>query len=480
MQSGTFIEGSWSHGRGSVFETINPASGEVITALRSSTAEDVDLAVKAAAAAFESQEWGKLPAVERGLLLMRLADLLERDAEELARLETTDQGQTIAVSRGFTVKHSIDVLRYYAGWADKITGVTAPVSPAGVQCRNYRAPIGVCGLITAWNFPLVVGIWKIAPALACGNTVVIKPPELAPLSTLKLAELVVEAGFPSGVLNVVSGGPDVGKSLIEHPQVAKISFTGSTSTGRDVASRAGNSLKRLSLQLGNKGPCIVAPDGNIDAAVQGSLAGGLFFNSGQACAALSRFYVQRDQVDEFSEKLAKFAASATVGPGLADTTLVGPLMSEAHLDRVHRYVQQGIAEGADLLTGGNRVSGSLANGYFYQPTVFANVHQNMTIARDEIFGPVLSVIAYDHEDDLGRLANDSEYGLSASVWSSSVRSADRIARSVKAGTVWVNMSPSADPAAAWGGVKASGVGRELGGEAIDSYTEVRSIWTNEL
>lgn len=478
MRTDMLIGGEWTAGRsGNTFTSLNPATGEVLAELPEATAADVDTAVRAAAEAFTSPEWGGLLPAARAQLLLRIADLLEESAEEIAALETQDQGQPLGVSAGFSVPNAVEHFRYYAGWVTKITGITAPLSVPDVDYRTRREPLGVCGLITPWNFPLMILVWKLAPALATGNTVVIKPAEQTPLSTLRLAELIEQAGVPAGVVNVVTGGPDVGRALVSHPLVKKISFTGSTAVGREIGAECGRTLKKVSLELGGKAPSIIAADADIDAAVQGNLLGGLL-NSGQVCAAYTRFYVDGKRHDEFAEKLAGAAGTLRLGNGLDPEVHLGPLVSAEQVEQTARYVALGKDEGAELLTGGNRPDGDLTNGFFFEPTVFAGVRQDMRIAREEIFGPVLSVLPYDDPEELVTLANDSEYGLAAAIWSRDIGTANRLARQVKAGTVWINMMQGLDAAAAWGGTKSSGLGREMGWEAIEAYTEVKSIWTS--
>jgi len=478
MTAQMLIDGAWTDSSdGRTFETVDPATGEVLDLVPEGTAADVEAAVAAAAKAFESSEWaGMLPAA-RARLLWRIADLIEEHADELARLETRDQGQPFAVSSTISVPNAIEHFRYYAGWATKLHGVTVPLSIPGVDYRNRREPLGVCGLITPWNFPLMIAAWKLAPALVTGNTVVLKPAEQTPLSTLRLAELCMEAGVPAGVINVVTGGPEVGKAIVRHPQVAKISFTGSTEVGREIGAEAGRRLARVSLELGGKAPSIIAPDADIDAILEGNIMGGLL-NCGQVCAAYTRFYVDRLRADEFAEKMAGAVSGMRLGNGLDPATMLGPLVSQGQLDKVDRYVRAGVAEGATLLTGGARSGGDLERGFFYQPTVFAGVDDSMTIAREEIFGPVLSVIPYEDPAELVGRANDTDYGLGAVIWSSDIRTANRLAHEIKAGTVWINMPPFLDAAAPWGGMKASGIGREMGWEGILSYTDVKSIWTS--
>jgi aldehyde dehydrogenase (NAD+)/betaine-aldehyde dehydrogenase len=478
MTAQMLIDGEWTESSGGrTFETVDPATGEVLALVPEGTAADVESAVAAAAKAFESSDWAGMMPAARARLLWRIADLIEEHAEELARLETRDQGQPFGISSAISVPNAIEHFRYYAGWATKLHGVTVPLSIPGVDYRSRREPLGVCGLITPWNFPLMIAAWKLAPALVTGNTVVLKPAEQTPLSTLRLAELCIEAGVPAGVINVVTGGPEVGQAIVRHPQVAKISFTGSTEVGREIGSVAGGRLARLSLELGGKAPSIIAPDADIDAILEGNIMGGLL-NCGQVCAAYTRFYVDHRRADEFAEKLAAIASGMKLGNGLDPTTVLGPLVSQEQLDRVDRYVRAGVAEGATLLTGGARAGGDLERGFFYQPTVFAGVDDSMTIAREEIFGPVLSVIPYEDPAELSGRANDTEYGLGAVIWSRDIGTANRLAHEIKAGTVWINLPPFLDAAAPWGGMKASGVGREMGWEGILSYTDIKSIWTS--
>jgi aldehyde dehydrogenase (NAD+)/betaine-aldehyde dehydrogenase len=473
-----FIDGHFVRAEsGSEFETVDPATGQTLALVAEAGTEDVDTAVAAARRGLESAEWRDMLPAQRARLLWRLGDLIETHADELAELEARDMGQPLALARGFSVPMAAEHFRYYAGWVTKLKGETPPVSIPGVFHYTRREPVGVCALITPWNGALMIGSWKIAPALACGNTVILKPAAESPLSSLRLAELVEELGFPPGTFNVLTGGATTGAALVGHPGVDKVSFTGSTAVGREIAARAAATVKRVSLELGGKTPVIVAPDADIDRAAEASVQGALV-NSGQVCVAFTRFFVDRRRVDEFAEKCARAAQALRLGPPLQHGTQLGPLVSEAHLEKVDRLVQTGVGEGAELVTGGKRADGELAAGSFYQPTVFTNVRDDMTIAREEIFGPVISILPYDDPDELAARANNTEYGLAASIWTRDVAEAHRLAASVRAGTVWVNMLNLVDAAAPFGGFKASGWGREMGKQALDLYTEIKSVWVS--
>jgi len=469
------IGGEWGHAGTGEFVTRNPATGQVLATLAEAGKVNVDAAVEAATKALRTGPWPKMSADERGRLLWRTAELIERDAKQLAELETLDQGQPLGVAQAVSVSGAAAHFRYFAGWATKIEGVVHPTSWPDTVTYTRREPVGVCALITPWNFPLMIASWKIAPALACGNTVIVKPAEQTPLTTIHLGELLMEAGFPPGVVNVLTGGPDTGRALTEHQGVDKVSFTGSTEVGRAIVTASASNLKRVTLELGGKAPSIIAADADIDAAVQGNIQGALL-NSGQVCAAYARFYVDRKRADEFTEKLAAATSALHLGPGIADDTELGPLVSAEHLTRVASLVATASDEGAEVVTGGERAGDTLANGYFFRPTVLGGVTDRMTVAREEIFGPVLPVLTYEDPEELTARANDTEYGLAAAIWTNDLRTAHRLAAGIRAGAVFVNMPAIPDPTAPWGGFKASGWGREMGPYAIEAYTEVKGIW----
>jgi 5-carboxymethyl-2-hydroxymuconate semialdehyde dehydrogenase len=471
------IDGKWVEAAsGKTFDTLNPATGEVLARVAEGDAEDVDRAVRAARRAFDGGPWRRMRPAERERLLLRIADLIEAHAEELAELETLDNGKTLADSRSVDVPSAAATFRYYAGWVNKLTGDTNPSDEAFFNF-TLREPVGVCGQIIPWNFPLLLAAWKLAPALACGNTCVLKPAEQTPLTALRLGELLEEAGVPAGVVNIVPGfGPTAGAALVRHPMVDKIAFTGSTEVGKEIQRESAATLKRVSLELGGKSPNIVFADADVEAAVEGALVG-VFFNQGQVCCAGTRLFVERKLHDEFAERLAKTAAGMKQGSGLDPETRIGPLVSQEQLERVTGYLEIGKREGARVLTGGERnTAKGLERGYFVKPTVFTGVRNDMRIAREEIFGPVVAVIPFKDEDDAVLQGNDTLYGLAAGVWTRDIGRAHRVARAIRAGTVWVNCYNVFDPASPFGGYKESGYGRELGRYALDLYTQVKSVW----
>ena len=457
---------------GKTFPTINPATGEVICQVAEADAADVDIAVRAAREAFERGPWRKMAASERGRLLNRLADLIERHADELARLESLDNGKPYAVASAADLPLTIACYRYYAGWADKVQGRTIPVN-GNYFCYTRLEPVGVVGQVIPWNFPLLMQAWKLGPALATGNTVVMKPAEQTPLTALRVGELIVEAGFPPGVVNLLPGyGPTAGAAIARHMDVDKVAFTGSTEVGHLIMEASAKSnLKRVTLELGGKSPNIVFADADLDQAIEGAHFA-LFFNQGQCCCAGSRLFVEEKAYDEFVERSAARARRRTVGDPFDPGTEQGPQVDQDQYNKVMRYIDSGKKEGARLVCGGGSVGD---RGYFIQPTVFADVKDDMTIAREEIFGPVMSIIKFRDIDEVVERANRTEYGLAAAVWTRDIGKAHAIANSVRAGTVWVNCYDVFDAAAPFGGFKQSGIGRELGEYGLQQYTEVKTV-----
>jgi acyl-CoA reductase-like NAD-dependent aldehyde dehydrogenase len=472
-----FIGGKWVEAAsGKTFETLDPATGEVLAHVAEAGAEDVDRAVAAARKSFDRGEWRDLPPAERAKVLWKVGDMIEERAMEFAQLETLDNGMPINDALLFFVPLAAATFRYYAGWVTKLDGATQQISaPGRYLSYTLRQPVGVVGQIIPWNFPLMMAAWKIAPALACGNSVVLKPAEQTPLSALRLAELLQEADLPAGVLNVVPGfGEVAGARLASHPDVDKIAFTGSTEVGKLIArASAESNLKRVSLELGGKSPNIVFEDADMAKAVSGAFFG-IFWNQGQVCSAGSRLFIQEKVYDQALDGLVKTVAETRIGPGIDPVTQMGPLVSRAQMDRVLNYIQVGNREGARLVAGGGRPEG-LTDGNFVEPTVFADVDGEMRIAQEEIFGPVVAAIPFRDEEDLVAKANSTIYGLVAGVWTKDVARAHRVAHALKAGTVYVNCYHIVDPVTPWGGFKQSGWGRELGPYALDLYTEVKNV-----
>ncbi len=475
-----FINGQWADAAsGRTFETPNPATGEVLAQVAEGEAEDINRAVKAARTAFEAGPWSRMTPSERGRIIWRIGDLILEHLDELAQLESLDNGKPFAVARAADVPLSADMFHYMAGWATKIEGnsinISVPYMP-GANFHSYtlREPVGVVGQIVPWNFPQLMAAWKVAPALATGNTLVLKPAEQTPLTALRLAELIAEAGVPDGVVNVVPGyGETAGAALATHHDVDKIAFTGSTEVGKLIVQAAAGNLKKVSLELGGKSPNIVFDDAD-PAAIAGA-ASAIFFNHGQCCVAGSRLYVQQGSFDEVVNGVAEIAKSIKLGPGLEQDTEMGPLVSDEQLRRVTGLVQSGMAEGAKAVAGGGGRHGN--RGYFVEPTVLTNTHPEMTVVREEIFGPVVVAAPFSDLDEVAAAANDTPYGLGAGIWTKDISKAHALAKKLRAGSVYVNCYNVFDASLPFGGYKQSGWGREMGHEVLENYTEVKAVTT---
>jgi aldehyde dehydrogenase (NAD+) len=467
------INGKWVPAKsGKTFETVNPANEEVLSLIAEGDKADVDEAAKAARKAFEEGPWPSMGPHQRARLMLKIAELIDQHADELAALESLDNGKPLTFSSAFDIPASAETFRYYAGWVTKIYGETNPSDPAFFNF-TLREPVGVCGQIIPWNFPLLMAAWKLGPALACANTVVLKPAEQTPLTALRLGELLMDAGVPEGVVNIVTGfGPGAGSSIAEHPGIDKVAFTGSTEVGKIILQASAGNLKKVSLELGGKAPNIIFPDADLDQAVPTSMMG-VYFNSGQVCCAGTRIFVQRDRYDEVVDKLTNFSKNVSIGDPFDQKSTLGPLVSREQFDRVKGYLDVGKKEGAKVTVGGEPMGGK---GYFVKPTLFAGVNNDMRIAREEIFGPVGAAIPFKDENDAVLQGNTTEYGLSAAVWTRDISRAHKIARAMKAGTVWVNCFNQLDPISPFGGYKQSGFGRELGKYAIDLYTQIKSVF----
>jgi phenylacetaldehyde dehydrogenase len=473
-----FINGKWvPAASGLTFPTYNPATGEVLSHIAEGDKADSDAAVRAARKAFDHGPWRKLTASERGRMIWKLADLIEQHTEELATLESLDNGKQLAVARGADVPLAVDLLRYMAGWTTKIEGNTIPISvpyTPGARYHAYtlREPVGVAAQIIPWNFPLLMAAWKLGPALAAGCTVILKPAEQTPLTALRLGELIQEAGFPEGVVNIVTGfGETAGAALAAHPDVDKVAFTGSTEVGKLIVHAATGNLKKVTLELGGKSPNVIMKDADLETAIPGA-ASAIFFNHGQCCCAGSRLYVHKSHFDKVVEGITEEAKKICVGPGWEPGTQLGPLVSEEQLKRVKGYIDAGLVEGACAMTGGKQIGDK---GYFVEPTVLINTNKDMKVVREEIFGPVVAAMPYSDMNELVDAANDSSYGLAAGIWTTNVAKAHELAAAMRAGTVWVNCYNIFDAALPFGGYKESGWGREMGHNAIDSYTETKAV-----
>ena len=472
------INGQWVEALdGATFPTYNPATGEALAQVSLAGAEDVSQAVHAARAAFDHGPWSQMSGEVRGQLLNKLADLIDAHADELAELETLDNGKPLRVSRRGDLPYTSMHFRYYAGWAGKLEGTTIPVSYPNQFVYTLREPVGVVGLIIPWNFPLLMCAWKLAPALACGNTVLLKPAEETPLTALRLGELILQAGFPEGVVNILTGpGEPTGAAIAAHMEVDKVAFTGSTAVGRKIMRAAADSnLKKVSLELGGKSPNVIFSDADLSKAVKGALWAA-FSTAGQECVAGSRLFIEKPIYDQVLEGLAEQAQRMLVNHGFAEKVHIGPIISQAQLDRVMGIIEDGRTNGAEIITGGERMGGEFAGGYFLEPTIFTHQEDSLPLVQEEIFGPVVAATSFESWEELVSRANLTRYGLAAGVWTKDVSKAHRFARDVQAGTVWINGYGMFDPAAPFGGVKESGFGREMGKDALELYTQVKTVW----
>jgi betaine-aldehyde dehydrogenase len=474
-----YIDGQWVDAEsGKTFTTPNPATGQTLAEVAEGDKADIDKAVAAARRAFEGK-WSKMSARDRGRLIYKLAQLIESRSAELAAVETADNGKPIKETLYVDIPQVVENFEYFAGWATKIEGETIPV-PGQMFNYTLREPVGVCGQIIPWNFPLLMAAWKLAPALAAGNTIVLKPAEQTPVGAMELAKLFEEAGFPEGVVNVVPGyGETAGAALASHPDIDKLAFTGSTEVGKLVAKAAADNLTKVSLELGGKAPNIVFADADMEQAVNGAMMG-IFFNQGQVCCAGSRLFLDAKVKDEFLDRFKERAGRVKVGDPMDKETQMGPQVSEEQLNRIKGYVDIAKGEGAQVLAGGcpPSLEGDFQKGFFFQPTIFGEVKNDMRVAQEEIFGPVVSIITFENEDDLIKQANEIVYGLSAGIWTKDITRAHRFAKAVKAGVVWINTYNMFNAASPFGGYKQSGYGREMGKHALEMYTQVKSVWVD--
>jgi len=475
------IDGRWvASADGATFEVINPSDESILGRVAQGSKIDVDKAVAAARRSFDKGSWRNMSCHERSRILYKLSDLIEQHKEELAQLESLDNGKPIAVARAADVPLTVEHFRYYAGWADKIEGEVIPVAPPydpGRQYLNYtlKEPVGVVAQIIPWNFPLLMAAWKLGAALACGCSVVLKPAEQTPLSALYLGHLMVKAGIPDGVINIVTGFGDAGAALSSHPDVDKVAFTGSTEVGKKIVEASSGNLKKVTLELGGKSPNIIFPDADLEAAAAGA-AMAIFFNHGQCCCAGSRLFVHKKVYQEVVERVGASAKKIRLGPGMSTQSDMGPLVSKEQYDRVHGFIDSGKKEGAKVHAGGDRPNGNLSKGFYCTPTVFTDVKTDMKIIREEIFGPVVAAMPFDSLEEVAAAANDSQYGLAAGIWTRDIGKAHKMASLIRAGSVWINCYNMFDAASPFGGYKQSGYGREMGHHALDNYLQTKSVW----